>query len=62
MDALEYQKRLAEYDEKISFYEAKAKELEHEKSRFVLEILKATQEAKAAGTLPSGLEVIKKGA
>jgi hypothetical protein len=61
MDSLEYQKRLAEYDERVSFYEAKAKESAHEKSRFVLEVLKATQEAKLAGVLPGNIDVVKKG-
>jgi hypothetical protein len=61
MDSLEYQKRLAEYDERVSFHEAKAKEIGHEKSRFVLEVLKATQDAKLAGTLPGNIDVVKKG-
>jgi hypothetical protein len=60
MDTLEYQRRLAEFDEKISFHEARAKDIEHEKSRFVLEVLTATSEAKSAGTLPGGISVIKK--
>jgi hypothetical protein len=61
MDSLEYQKRLAEYEERISFYEAKAKEYNYERSRFVLEVLKTIQEAKAAGTLPGNIDVVKKG-
>ena len=44
MDQLTYQKRLAEYDEKISFFKIKVEELEHEKSRFVLDVLNATIE------------------
>ena len=39
MDQLMYHKRLAEFDEKISFHKVKVEELEHEKSRFVLDVL-----------------------
>ena len=42
MDSLEYQKRLAEYDEQISYHEAKRSQLELEKSRFILSVLSAT--------------------
>lgn len=60
MNSMEYQCRLAEYDERISYYAAKQKEIEHEKSRFVLEVLKNTVAAKAEGSLPPGIEVIKR--
>lgn len=54
MDSLKYQKILAEYDEKISYYELKMKEIEHEKSRFVKEVLDATikEKAKRDTTIP----------
>lgn len=42
MDGMEYQKFLADFDEKIAFHNMKAKEVEHEKSRFVKEVLSAT--------------------
>lgn len=42
MDSLEYQKRLAEYDEQISHHEVRRTQLEHEKSRFILSVLSAT--------------------
>lgn len=42
MDSLEYQKRLAEYDEQISYHKAKQSQLELEKSRFILSVLSAT--------------------
>jgi len=61
MGSLEYQRHLAEYDERISFHESKAKEIEHEKSRFVLEVLQATLEAKKSGTLPGNIDVVKRG-
>lgn len=61
MDSLQYQKHLADYDEKISFYETKAKEIEYEKARFVAEVLKQTLEARNAGTLPGNIDVVKKG-
>jgi len=61
MDSLEYQKRLAEYDERIAFHKTRSQEYEYERAGFVLEVLKATQEAKNAGTLPGNIDVVKKG-
>ena len=45
MKSLEYQKKLAEYDERISFHKMKEQELEYEKSRFVLEVVTQTMGA-----------------
>jgi hypothetical protein len=42
MDSLDYQKRLSEFDEQIAFHESKAKQVAHERSRFVLAVLSAT--------------------
>lgn len=58
MDSLEYQKRLAEFDEKISFYKLKVEELEHEKSRFVLEVLDTTIKSKKSNIKNQSTEVI----
>ncbi len=46
MESLEYQKKLAEFDEQIAFHKAKAEQVEHEKARFVLAVLSATLEEK----------------
>jgi hypothetical protein len=43
MTSLEYQRRLAEFDERIWFHKTKADMLEHKKSQFVLECLSITQ-------------------
>lgn len=59
MDSLEYQKTLAELDEKIAFHKARAEQIEHEKARFVLDVLTATFEAKRASALPGNTEVTK---
>lgn len=45
MDSLEYQKKLAEYDEKISFFKVKMNQAEHEKALFVLGVVDATQKS-----------------
>lgn len=42
MNSLEYQKKLAEYDEKMAFHKMKMDQFEHEKSLFVLSVLDAT--------------------
>jgi len=42
MDSLTYQKKLAEYDERVAYHKAKTEEIEHEKARFVLDVLNAT--------------------
>jgi len=42
MEALEYQKKLAEYEQKITYYKLRAEEEEHKKAEFVLSVLDAT--------------------
>lgn len=42
MEALEYQKFLADFDEKIAFHTMQAKTVEHERSKFVRDVLTAT--------------------
>ncbi len=42
MKSLEYQRELAEYEEKISYHNMRAQELEHEKARFVRTVLSET--------------------
>jgi hypothetical protein len=59
MDQLMYQKKLAEYDERINFYKVKAEEIEHEKSRFVLDVLNATIEDRDRKKKEEEVKVIK---
>lgn len=43
MTHIEYQRRIAEFDERIWFHKAKADMLEHKKSQFVLDCLSDAQ-------------------
>jgi len=60
MDALEYQKKIAEFDERIAFHKAKANEIEHQKAVFNLNVMTAThkdRQQQAESKLPEGIEV-----
>lgn len=54
MDTLQYQKKLAEYDERIAFEKVKMDQIEHEKARFVLDVMNATLQAQTKETLNKG--------
>jgi hypothetical protein len=47
MDSITYQKKLAEFDEKVSFHRMKMDQYEHEKALYVLSVLDATQKDRA---------------
>ena len=64
MDGLDYQKKLAEYDEQIDYLKLQIAQMEHEKSRFVKKVLDATISDRDTGKntqMPSGIDIIKKG-
>lgn len=66
MDALEYQKKMAEYDERISFYKAKAAEAEYQKSSFNLQVMTATHhdyvsKNRSNTDMNGGVEVVTEG-
>jgi len=46
MDQLEYQRTLAEFDEKINFHKAEAAIADHGRSKFVRDVMDATLKAK----------------
>jgi len=47
MDQLEYQRTIAEFDEKITFHKAEAAKADHGRAKFVRDVMEATLKAKA---------------
>lgn len=48
MDQLDYQRKLAEYDEAIAGHKVAIEQLEHDRAKFVLAVLDKTIEARKA--------------
>jgi len=61
MDTLEYQKRLADFDEEIQRHKLAAQELEYKRAMFIAKVLGATLDKQKSSTIPGEISVTKQG-